>query len=78
MNPNSLLARHSRAGGNPARKIIPRSGQNRDVAALRDLFKQLDSRLHPQGVRGGCKGLKPQQHTLRGNDGVFGLMNNLG
>jgi hypothetical protein len=34
------------------------------------LFIRLDSRLHPQGVRRGCKGLKPQQHTLRGNDGT--------
>ena len=24
------------------------------------------SHLHPQGVRRGCTGLKPQQHTLRG------------
>jgi hypothetical protein len=33
-----------------------------------DIFLLLDSRLHPQGVRRGCTGLKPQQHTQRGND----------
>jgi len=54
----NLLARHSRAGGNPARINIPRSGQNeplsasfeerpnRDVVSLRERFiKHLDSRL---------------------------------
>jgi len=45
MNPNDPLPCHSRAGGNPARKNISRSGQNPDVAALRGLFKRLDSRL---------------------------------
>ena len=38
------------------------------LSATRRLFDKLDSRLHPQGVRCGCKGLKPQQRTLRGND----------
>jgi len=56
MIPNNPLARHSRAGGNPARASLPRSGQNRDVSLLRGGFlNHLDSRL-------------------RGNDGVFGLM----
>ena len=74
LNPDNPLAGHSRAGGNPARTNTPRSGQNRAVAPLsREIFNQLDSRLHPQGVRGGCMGLRPQQHTLRGNDGVNGL-----
>jgi hypothetical protein len=33
--PNNPLARHSRAGGNPARTNIPRSGQNHNVDPLR-------------------------------------------
>ena len=50
--------RHSRESGNPV-------GLNKRHYVL------LDSRFHPQGVRRGCKGLKPQQHTQRGNDGIF-------
>jgi len=43
---NNTLARHSRAGENPARINIPRSGQNHDVVSLRViLFYHLDSRL---------------------------------
>jgi len=30
-NPNNPSGRHSRAGGNPARKKATRNGQNRDV-----------------------------------------------
>jgi hypothetical protein len=30
------------------------------------LLPQPDQSQHPQGVRRGCKGLKPQQHTLHG------------
>ncbi len=33
MNPNNPLARHSRAGGNPAKTNIPRSGPNEPLAA---------------------------------------------
>ena len=41
-----LLARHSRASGNPAKAKIPRSGQNLDVVPLRGiLFNNLDSHL---------------------------------
>ena len=29
-----------------------------------------NSQVHPQGVRRGCKGLKPQQHTQAGYDGT--------
>ncbi len=72
MTPDSPLARHSSAGRNPAKTNIPRSGQTQDVVPLRGrLFNHLDSGLHPQGVRRGCKGLKPQQHTQRRNDGVL-------
>ena len=58
MNLNNQIARHSRAGGNPARTSNPRSGQNEPSAAsfeerpnynvvpLRGRFiKHLDSRL---------------------------------
>jgi len=54
----STKLRHSRAGGNPAKTYIPRSGQNeqlaagfevlpnRDVVPLRgEFFNHLDSRL---------------------------------
>ena len=35
-----------------------------DVVPLRwGFINYLDTGLHPQGVRRGCKGLKPQQHT---------------
>jgi hypothetical protein len=34
---------------------------------------ELDPCLHPQGVRGGCKGLKPRQHTLRGDDDLISV-----
>jgi hypothetical protein len=37
-NPNHSLARHSRAGGNPAMANIPRSGQNRGVARFAEDF----------------------------------------
>jgi hypothetical protein len=37
-NPDNPLTRHSRAGGNPARTNIPRSGQNCDVVPLRGNF----------------------------------------
>lgn len=33
MIPDNPLARHSRAGGNPAKTNIPRSGQNEPLAA---------------------------------------------
>ena len=47
INPAELyFNRHSRAGGNPAQKNIPRSGQNQGVDPLtRELAEQLDSRL---------------------------------
>jgi hypothetical protein len=32
---NHLLARHSRAGGNPAKTNTPQSGQNRNIVLLR-------------------------------------------
>jgi hypothetical protein len=42
----NALARHSRAGGNPARANIPQSGQSHDVVPLRGrFFNHLDSRL---------------------------------
>jgi len=40
-----------------------------------------DSQVHPQGVRRGCKGLKPQQHTQAGYQGrrlVVGLTGGIG
>ena len=41
---------------------------------LQFILDKMVSRLHPQGVRRGCKGLKPQQHTQRCN-GAGGCVN---
>jgi hypothetical protein len=50
MIPISLSGRHSRAGGNPAKKYSPRSGRH-DVALLRrKLLNHLDSRLRGNDV----------------------------
>ena len=37
-NPDNPLARHSRAGRNPAKTKVPQSGQNEDVAPLSRAF----------------------------------------
>ncbi|OIR07783.1 hypothetical protein GALL_100650 [mine drainage metagenome] len=65
--------RHSGAGRNPAKTSSPRSGQHYNLVSQREKLSDcLDSGLHPQGVRRGCRELKPQQHTQRRNDGFGG------
>ena len=70
----SSKIRHSRgvnfALGLPSSKLPTFSESGNPVGLNKCIFVLLDSRFHPQGVRRGCKGLKPQQHTQRGNDPV--------
>jgi len=52
----TLLAHHSRAGGNPAKTNIPRSGQSPRVVSLREFSSEyLDSRLRGNDGIGGVK-----------------------
>jgi type I restriction enzyme R subunit len=64
INPAELyFNRHSRAGGNPAKKTIPHSGQNQDDDPLmRGLDNQLDSRL--RGNDGTFSGLLQSKEPL--------------
>ena len=49
----NTVGRHSRAGGNPAKTKVLRSGQNNDVVPLsREFLNQLDSRLRGNDVIG--------------------------
>lgn len=43
---------------------MPESSQNKNAFVI----NPLDTDLHPQGVRRGCRGLKPRQHTQRRYD----------
>jgi hypothetical protein len=53
-------------------QLLKESVQCTDKTAL--YLKPLDTGLHPQGVRRGCKGLKPQQYTQRRYDGLMGYL----
>jgi hypothetical protein len=73
MNQNNPIVRHSRAGGNPARINIPRSGQNLNVDPL---MEQLAIRLSWQNtpakslvIRG--RFFNQLDSRLRGNDAVL-------